>query len=179
MWETVAIGALVLCCLIGVLTAVMRLPGTWLIAIAAVAYGWWDGWNRVTVVVAVILVAIAAAGEIVELFTSVLVARRAGASRQAAWGGLVGGILGMLFLSIPVFFPPIGTILGAVVGCFFGALLAELAVRRKLSHGAKVGLFSVLGLVAGMVIKIAIALLMTAIVLTSALCVRVGLSGAN
>jgi uncharacterized protein YqgC (DUF456 family) len=177
MLNIVIILALALCCLLGVALTALRLPGTWLIIVIALVYGWWTQWERVGWVMMAVLIGIALVGEAVELLASVFTARKVGASRRAAWGGVIGGVLGMVFLSIPVFFPPLGTIVGALVGCFAGAAMAELTVRGKTSaslqgvtHGTKVGIFSALGFVLGTVTKIALALLMSAIVLTSVAC---------
>lgn len=167
MLDIAIIAALALCCILGVLLTALRLPGTWLIIVTALVYGWWTEWERFGWVLIAVLVGVALAGEAIELLASVITARKAGASRRAAWGGLIGGILGMLFLSIPIFFPPIGTVVGALVGCFVGAAIAEFSVHKEVTQGAKVGLFSALGFVLGTVTKIALALLMSAILLTT------------
>ncbi len=44
------------------------------------------------------------------------------------------------------------------------------AMRKKLTQGAKVGLFSALGFVLGMATKIALGLVMSGLVLTSVVC---------
>lgn len=176
MWETITVVALVVCCLLGVLLTAVRLPGTWLIVMAALGYGWWSNWESVGPVTIAVLAGIALFGEITDLTMSAVTARKAGATRQAAWGGLVGGVGGMIFLSslLSLPFPVIGTVVGAtagaLVGCFGGAMLVELAMRKKLTQGAKVGLFSAIGFVLGMATKIALALAMTGLVLTSVVC---------
>ena len=176
MWDNVIITALVLACLAGVVMTALRLPGTWLIAGAALGYGWWSGWMGIGTALACIVVAIAIVGEIMEFALTAITAQKAGASRQAAWGGLIGGFLGMLFLAsllslpMPIVGTMIGAIAGALVGCFGGAMIAELAVRKKLAQSTKVGLFSALGFVLGMTAKIAIALVMSGLVITSAVC---------
>ncbi|MHC4698299.1 MAG: DUF456 domain-containing protein [Planctomycetota bacterium] len=165
MWDVFATVGLILCCLAGVVITAVRLPGTWLIVAAALAYGWWDHWARVSLVLVGVLAGIALMGEVIELLTSVLTARKAGASRRAGWGGLIGGIVGMFLFSIPV--PIIGTIVGALVGCFVGAMIAELSVRNELGQGAKVGMFSAAGFVLGMVAKLALALVMAGVLVSS------------
>jgi len=74
----------------------------------------------------------------------------------------------MFLLSLPV--PVIGTIIGGVLGCFAGAMIAELSVRKEVGQGAKVGLFSAAGLVLGAVAKLAIALVLAGVLLTSVVC---------
>ena len=169
MLDIAIIAGLGLCCLAGVLLTALRLPGTWLILVTALVYGWWTDFAEVGWVMIGALIGVALLGEAIELLASIFTARKAGASRQAAWGGLLGGILGMIFLSIPIFIPPIGTIFGALIGCFLGAAIAEYAVRKKLAQGAKVGFFSALGFILGTATKTALALLMAAVLLTTVL----------
>lgn len=157
-------------CLLGVLLTAVRLPGTWLLLATAVVYGWWTGWERIGIATVLILAGVAIVGEVVELLASVVTARRAGATSQAAWGALIGGFVGMLFLSFLVPIPLIGSMVGAVVGCFGGALLTELVMQKNLAHGAKVGVFAALGFAIGTATKVAVALAMAVVVLTCALC---------
>lgn len=157
---------LTLACCIGILLTVFRLPGTWLIIAAAGIYQWLavdegGGW-----IILAILVGLAVIGEVGELLASVITSKKAGASRQAAWGGLIGGFVGMFLFSLPL--PVIGTLAGAVIGCFVGALIVEWRVRGKLGQGAKVGVFSAIGFVLGAVFKLAVALMMAGLLITSA-----------
>jgi len=147
-------------CLAAVLCTVVRLPGTWVIVAAAAGYGWLTDWAHVGVTFVVIFAGVAVVGEVVELAMSAVTARKAGASRRAGWGALIGGFVGMFIFSLPL--PLIGTIFGALVGCFVGALVAELTVKKEFAHGAKVGTFSAIGFVLGMVTKIALAMMMAA-----------------
>ncbi|MFQ5590398.1 MAG: DUF456 domain-containing protein [Phycisphaerae bacterium] len=168
MWDTVVITVVIACCGVGVLATALRLPGTWLIVAAALALGWWDGWARLSPYFVGLLAVIALVGEGVELLSSVFTVRTAGASKRAARGGLIGGIVGMFLFSIPI--PVLGTIIGALLGCFAGAMIAELTVRPELRHGARIGLFSVAGFVVGTVAKLAVAFGMAGLLITTALC---------
>ncbi len=173
MWDAVIILALIVLCTLGVLLVMVRLPGTWLIVVSAVGYAWWSDWSGTSLVVVGVLTGIAIVGEVAEFATTLIAARKAGASKQAAWGGLVGGILGMLFLSFLFPVPLVGTMIGAVLGCFLGAAVVELAVRKRLAQGTKVGLFSALGFVLGTVVKTSLVLMMSGLLLTTAVCSRV------
>jgi uncharacterized protein YqgC (DUF456 family) len=166
----IGISLLALCCVLAVAMTALRLPGTWLIIAGALVYGWWADWEGVPWWLVVLLLVVAVVAEVVEWLSSAVTTRKAGGSRQAAIGALVGGFAGMLFLSFLVPIPLVGTMLGALVGCFGGALIAELAMRKKLTQGAKVGLFSALGYVLGTVTKMAIAFTMAGILLTSVVC---------
>lgn len=163
----ITVGLTLSCCL-GILLTVFRLPGNWLIVATAGLYQWLavdegGGWT-----VLAILVGLAVFGEVAELLASVVTSQKAGASRQAAWGGLIGGFAGMFLFSLPL--PVIGTLAGAVIGCFAGAMIAEWSVRKKLGQGAKVGLFSAIGFVLGAVFKLAVAMVMATLLITSAVC---------
>jgi len=185
MAEVATIIGLCLCSLLGLVLTALRLPGTWLIVVTAGVYGWWTGWERLTPWWLATIVGLAVLGEIIELLASVFTTRRAGASRQAGWGGLIGGIVGMILFTIPV--PIIGTIIGALLGCFAGAALAEFVFAsnrtdagtpRSFSaefgesgaRSVKVGFFAAAGFVLGTVAKTAIALVLTGLLLTAAVC---------
>lgn len=170
MWDVLTIVVLLLSCTLGLIMTAVRLPGTWLIVLTAVGYGWFTEWERVSVPTLILLAAAATVGEIVEFVASVVTATRAGASRQAAWGGLVGGMAGMILFSIPV--PILGTVVGAILGCFAGAAITEFIVRREVGQGTKVGLFAAIGFVLGTATKTAVALGMAGLLLTSVMCSR-------
>ena len=168
--DILVIVAVLLCCGLGVLMTAIRLPGTWLIVLTGVGYGWWTGWQRTTVILIGVCVGIAVVAEVLELLLSALMARRAGASRRAAWGGLLGGILGMFLLTFLLPVPILGSMVGALAGCFLGAALMEMSVRKELAQGTKVGLFSAMGFVLGAVTKLALAMMMSGVLLTQAVC---------
>jgi len=170
MWEIITIVGLVLCCCLAVALTALRLPGTWLLIAVTLGYGWLSDWQRVGLVMVAVLGGLALIGEAVELLASVFTAKKAGATRQAAWGGLAGGLAGMLLLSFLVPVPLVGTMVGALLGCFVGAALVELAMRKNLTQGTKVGFFSALGFALGAAAKVAIALAMSAVLLTSVVC---------
>jgi uncharacterized protein YqgC (DUF456 family) len=157
---------LILFCVAGVLLTALQLPGTWLIVIASASYGWLDGWGRLGMKVVALLAVLALVGEIVEFTMGGIVARRSGGSRRAAWGAIIGGFAGMVLLSVPV--PLIGTIIGGVIGCFAGAVVAELTLHDDIGRGARVGAWSAVGRVVGLVSKLAIAFAMAAVAVSAA-----------
>ncbi len=155
MWDVLTVVAVALVCLGGVVLSVFRGPGSWLVAVTALAtrlltdpplFGWW---------LIGALFAMAVAGEALELLSSVLTAKRVGASRHAAWGGLIGGFAGMLFFGLPIP-PPFGLFLGAMLGCFAGSLIGEQIARQKFEQSARVGLMSAVGFAIGTAMKLAI-----------------------
>ncbi len=154
-------------CILGTMLTALRLPGTWLILVAAVVYLWRADWPAGAGVLLAVLGGAAIFGEVVETLASIVLARRGGASRYATWGGVAGGFLGAIFLSfIPIF--PIGTIMGALLGCFLGAAAVEVAARKRLAHGTRVGVLSAIGFAVGMATKVAVALAMSTVLLVRA-----------
>lgn len=97
------------------------------------------GWG---VVIALFLFAVV--GELIELLTAALGAKRAGASKRGAIlaliGSLVGGVIGM-FVGIPI--PVIGPLVGAVlcggVGALAGAVLGEQWKGRAMNESLRIG----------------------------------------
>lgn len=71
--------------------------------------------------------------------------KKTGGSRRGAWGAAIGLAAGIFF------FPPAGIIFGP----FVGALLAELSNNKDLGPAAKAALGSLLGLLAGALLKFA------------------------
>ncbi len=113
------------------------------------------------------MLAVAALADASEALSGFVAAKRAGASRRAAWYGLFGGLLGGVLLSLPV--PLLGTIAGAALGCFAGAFVAELQEGRDLQTGARSGTYAAIGRTLGAVLKIFAALVLSAIAVVSAL----------
>ena len=167
MQDGLWLAGLALLSVLGVLLTVVRLPGTWLILIAALVYSWHFDWSRPPWPFLVVLAVLAVVGEIVEFFSSAVTARRVGASGRTALCATVGGVVGMFVFSVPL--PVIGTIIGGLLGCFVGAVIAEVTVRRDPVHGAKVGLFAALGQILGMIGKMMIALVMAVAAVVAAI----------
>ncbi len=139
--------ALVVVGLIG--TIAPGLPGVLLIFGGMLLAAWIDhfdkiGWPTLTLLGVLTLLTF-----VVDLLSSILGARRVGASRQALIGSVIGGFAG-LPLGIP------GLILGPFVGAFAGEYLSQ----RRLQQAARVGVGTWIGLVAGTLVKIALAVAM-------------------
>lgn len=144
---------LVVVCFGGVVLSAIQLPGNWVLLAAAVGYDAYYHWERLGWKWLVVIGGLAVAGEAAELLASAVAASKAGASRRAGIGALVGGFAGMILFSIPV--PILGTIAGGMAGCFLGALVAELTLHDDVVKGAKIGLFATIGRLFGLVAKLA------------------------
>jgi len=152
-------------CLVGVLLTAVRLPGTWLIVGGSALMGWLTNWKLIGVTLVLWIAGLAVLAEILEAVMSAMIARRAGGSHRAAWGALLGGFAGLIFLSFPL--PVIGSVIGALLGCFFGAVIGELSVRGSLTHGTRVGVFATVGSALGTALKVAIAFVISILVVAS------------
>lgn len=159
--------ALALASLLGVLLTAIQLPGTWLILAAAIIYDWCYDWAKLGFVVLSILAGLAVLGEIVEFAAAYVFAGKAGGSRRAAWGGVIGGLVGMFVFTLPV--PVLGTIAGGVIGCFLGAILGEMTKRGPLGRSGRIGASAALGHIAGMAAKLALAFVIAGVALSVAI----------
>jgi len=136
---------------------VLGLPGNWLMVAAAGILAWvyrHEGMFSVWTLLAVVL--LAAGAEAVELLAGLIGSRRAGASRQAAWGALLGGLLGALFGTVAIPVPLLGSLLGACFGAAMGAWAMELTLRRPQRQALKSALGAGVGRLVGTVGKLAI-----------------------
>lgn len=151
----------------GVLLAALQLPGTWLILVTTVGYDWLHHWRILGWKWLLGLTAAAALAEVVEMASSIVIARKGGASRRASIGAVIGGMAGMVLLSVPI--PILGTIVGGFFGCFLGALAGEMTIRDDLGRGTKVGIYATLGRLIGMIAKTSAALIIAGTVVVLAI----------
>ncbi|UCG33097.1 MAG: DUF456 domain-containing protein [Phycisphaerales bacterium] len=165
--DALGILALTLAALLGVLLAALQLPGTWLILAAAIVYDWCYDWAKLGLVVLSVLAGLAVLGEVVEFAASYVFAGKAGGSRRAAWGGVIGGLVGMFVFTLPV--PVLGTIAGGIIGCFVGAIVGEMTRHDDLQRSARVGIGAALGHIAGMIAKLALAFVIAGVAVSLAI----------
>jgi uncharacterized protein YqgC (DUF456 family) len=148
------------------------LPGNWLIVLFAALYAWllpekYDprlGW-----VVVGASVVLAIAGELAELLAGAAGAAKQGGSRRgmvlslvlAFVGSIVGAAIGV---PVPVIGLLLGALAGGAVGAFLGAYLGELWAGRRHADRLEIGAGAVAGRMLGTVGKLAIGLVMVAII---------------
>jgi len=166
-WTILIFSLTVLACGLCVAATALRLPGTWSMVAGAALLGWWREWSEFGWRTVAVLALVALAAEGIEMLVSLMTARRAGASSRAAWGGLIGGFVGMMFLSFtPI--PLVSSILGALAGCFLGAVIGELTAQSRWDKSAKVGFAAAIGFALGSAAKTSLALVMAAVVVVQA-----------
>jgi uncharacterized protein len=160
-----AYALLALAQLLGLLMVPLGLPGTWLqvVAIGAYAYAmhWRGGWW-----IFALALAMAAVAEVIEFILGGSFARKYGGSRRAAWGAILGGLVGA-FMGFPI--PVIGSVIGAFIGAFVGAAALEMTAGAEARSALRVGWGAFLGRLAAAAMKSAVGVLIAAIALVSAL----------
>jgi hypothetical protein len=159
----VAIVLLFGACLIGLLSLIFGLPGTFVIFGAVLVYAWATGFTTIQWTVPAWLLAMAIAGEVIELFAgSAAVSARSEPNRRVTIatfvGALLGGIVGTPFLF------GIGSLIGAMAGAFIGAALAVSSSGGHWRDSLRIGFAALRGRLLGFVIKSAIAVSMILIV---------------
>lgn len=137
-------------------TVLPVLPGPVLVLAGLVLAAWIDGFTKVGWMPLVALGVLTALSFVADLVATAAGAKKAGASRQAIIGAAIGTVVGLFF-----------GIVGVFIGPFLGAALGELLAERDLLRAGKVGYGTLLGLVLGAAMKIALALAMVGVFVTA------------
>lgn len=154
-------------CVLGLVSLVVGLPGTFLILVAAAVYAWATGFATVTWGTLGWLALLAVIGEGIELVLGSGVAGSARPSRRVAVGAILGSVIGGL-AAAPLLFG-IGALFGALAGAFLGAGIAAHSESGDLGHAVRHGWGAFKGRLAGFVTKSAIGVAMTLILMAAAL----------
>lgn len=155
-------------CVAGVVLAVVGLPGTWLMVLAALLIELWRpellSWTAIITAGALAFIAEAA-----ELIAGAIGAKRAGGSRRAAIGAVAGGVMGAVAGTFLILIPVVGTVLGAAIGSGIGAAAMEVgAVKRTPGHIRRVGVGAFIGRLVATVLKTMFAVMIAAVLIASA-----------
>lgn len=155
-------------CLLGLILSIFTLPGLWLMLGASAFYAWGTGQRYIGRHTLLALLLMALASEIVEIAMASRATRKAGGSRRAAVGGIVGAVLGGVFLTfVPI--PVVSTIVGVCLGSFLGAALFELIGGADASHSLRVGVGAATGKFMGLLSKISFGIAMLIVILLTGL----------
>jgi uncharacterized protein len=142
---------------VGLLMIPFGLPGTWVILLGILGYGWLTQFQTLGVWFIVLITVLAMLGEVFESWVGFRYAKRYGGSSRAGWGALVGGLVGAI-VGVPI--PVIGSVIGGFVGAFVGAAVFEYTKARHAGGSVKAGWGAVLGRAAAAALKMAIGLVM-------------------
>jgi uncharacterized protein YqgC (DUF456 family) len=135
---------------LGLLLIPFGLPGTWVILLGILGYGWLTDFQTLSVWFLALMIVLAFLGEVFETWIGFRYAQKYGGSSRAGWGALVGGLVGAI-VGVPV--PIIGSVVGGFVGAFVGAALFEYTRARQSGVAAKAGWGAVLGRAAAVAVK--------------------------
>ncbi|MCC6425009.1 MAG: DUF456 domain-containing protein [Phycisphaerales bacterium] len=151
---------LILISLTGWILNLFLLPGLWLMVAAAAGYAWiTSGWY-LGIKSLVFLLVLAVLAELGEFVAGSAGAKKAGGTRRAMAGAIVGALVGGILFTGLVPIPILGTLVGVCLGAFLGAGIIELSIRRELWHSTRVGLGAAQGRLVGILIKLLIGLAM-------------------
>jgi len=142
---------------VGIMGTVLPvLPGPFLIFGGLLLGAWIDGFEKVGWVPLTVLGVLTALSFIADIVATGAGAKKAGASKQAVIGAAIGTMVGVFF-----------GIVGILVGPFAGAAAGEFLAKHDLVRAGQVGYGTLFGLVLGAAMKIAIALAMVGVFVTS------------
>lgn len=147
----------VLLVIIGLVGIVLpALPGPALVFAGLLVAAWIDGFEKVGWMPLIALGVLTALSFLADLMATGAGAKKAGASKQAVIGAAIGTIIGIFFGIVGIFVIP-----------FIGAAAGEFLANRDLVRAGKVGYGTLLGLVLGAAMKIALALTMIGVFVTA------------
>jgi uncharacterized protein len=137
-------------------TVLPALPGTALVLGGIVLGAWIDDFQRVGPGMLVVIGLVAVVAWVLDYVAGLMGAQRAGASKQALIGAAVGTVVGLLMGLVGVLFMPL-------VGAAVGEAIARRQEPDRAAAGrqaVKVGVFTWLGIMAGMLAKVVLAFVM-------------------
>lgn len=134
------------------------LPGTVLVLAGVVLGAWIDDFTRVSTLAVSAVAVLAILAWALDYVAALLGAKRAGASRQALIGAALGTVVGLFMGLVGVLFMPL-----------VGAAAGEWMARRDEMRAMRVGVATWLGLLIGMVAKVALAFVMVGIYIVALL----------
>src|SRR5262245_48611624 len=149
--------------LLGVAIIPFGLPGTVVILACVLFYGIaTDFAAGVGIVFLVVLGILTIISETADNWLTALGARRFGASSGSMWLSFFGGLGGAVLLGGPlVFFAgPFGPVIGGFAGAFMAVFFHEYYRQRDARQALRAGWGTFVGRMAGMVLKLVIALAM-------------------
>jgi hypothetical protein len=133
-------------------TVLPVLPGTLLVWGGIVLGAWIDNFSRVGTTTVLVISALAILAWGLDYVSGLMGAQKAGASKQALLGAVLGTVVGLFMGLVGVLFMPL---IGAAVG--------EYLARRDHSRAVKVGVATWIGIMVGLVAKVVLAFIMVGI----------------
>jgi uncharacterized protein YqgC (DUF456 family) len=126
-------------------TILPAIPGVTLVFLGMLLAAWIDHFARIPVWLVVIFAVLTAITWVVDYLAAAAGAKRAGASKLAVIGAMVGTVAGIFTGFVGLLFMPL-----------VGAALGEFVAQRDLRRAGTVGIATWLGLLIGTAVKVAI-----------------------
>ncbi|UWG95347.1 DUF456 domain-containing protein [Dehalobacter sp. DCM] len=151
--ETFALVIAIILFIAGLVGTVLPvLPGVILIYAGMLIYGFMTHFTTLHAYFFILQALVVIVLFMVDYFASAIGTKRFGGSKQAAWGAVIGTILGII-----VFGP-----LGIVIGPFAGAVVTELIRGTELNKTLRVGFGTLIGVLGGTAVKVTAEIIMIA-----------------
>jgi uncharacterized protein YqgC (DUF456 family) len=157
--------------LVGLISIPFGLPGVFIILGSVFVYAYaTDFSGEVGVAFLIALAILTVAAETADNWLTAIGAKRYGASSRSTWLSLLGGLLGAIFIGGPAAFllGPLGPIAGGFIGAFAIVVAYEMYLGKSREEARRAGWGSFLGRMAGIVLKVVMAV---AIIIAVALAV--------
>lgn len=133
-------------------TVLPVLPGTILVWAGIALGAWIDDFTRVGTAIMVVVSVLALLAWALDYVAGLMGAKKAGASQQALIGAAAGTVVGLFMGVIGVLFMPL-----------VGAAAGEYLARRDQDRALKVGLFTWIGIMVGLIAKVVLSFMMVGI----------------
>lgn len=122
------------------------IPEIFFIILAFFIYGIYDGFERVSWPVYLLLLGLAFLAIIVDYLATVIGARKFGMSKWGFFYGIIGGVVGIFVASV----------FGFIVGFFLGIIFGELLQGKDIKKSLKSGSGAAIGFLSGNIVKVVI-----------------------
>ena len=146
--------------ILGLVSIPFGLPGTVIILGAILIYAIVTHFNAgIGIPFFIVLCIMTLLAETADNWLSAIGARRYGASTGSIWLSFVGGIGGAVFIGGPLAIPlgPLGPIAGGFIGTFAIVVAYEFYRRKNWMEALKAGWGTIVGRMAGIILKVVIA----------------------
>ncbi len=147
----------------GLISIPFGFPGSLIILGCALAYAWFTHFAAgIGVPFFIMLCVLTLVAETADNWLSAVGARRFGASTSSIWLSFIGGIAGAIIIGGPIaiLLGPLGPIAGGFLGAFLIVVLHEYSVRGDIREALHAGWGTLLGRMAGMILKVVISVAM-------------------
>jgi uncharacterized protein len=152
---------------IGILSIPFGFPGAAIVLASTLIYALFTSFNAaIGWPLFIFLCLLTVVAETADNWLTAIGAKRYGGSTGSMWLSLVGGLLGAIVLGSPLAFilGPLGPVAGGFAGAFAIVVAYEYYRRRNMNDALRAGWGTFLGRMAGMALKLVIAIAMVAAV---------------